>query len=40
MEFTQEMIDALVVNEVDIMKKIAEEINIRIAQIECVKNIN
>ena len=36
MEFTQEMIDALVVNEVDIMKKIAEELNIRIAQVGAV----
>ena len=29
MEFTQESIDALVVNEVDIMKRIAEELGIR-----------
>ena len=36
MEFTQEMIDALVVNEVDIMKKIAEELNIRIPQVGAV----
>lgn len=36
MEMTQEMIDALVVNEVDIMKKIAEELNIRITQVSAV----
>ena len=36
MEFTQESIDALVVNEVDIMKKIAEELNIRVAQVSAV----
>ncbi len=36
MEFTQEAIDALVVNEVDIMKKIAEELNIRVAQVSAV----
>ena len=36
MEFTQEMIDGLVVNEVDIMKKIAEELNIRIPQVGAV----
>lgn len=36
MEFTQEAIDALVVNEVEIMKKIAEELNIRVAQVSAV----
>ncbi|MBQ7159625.1 MAG: RNA-binding transcriptional accessory protein [Treponema sp.] len=36
MEFTQEAIDALVVNEVDIMKRIAEELNIRVAQVSAV----
>ena len=36
MEFTQENIDALVVNEVDIMKKIAEELNIRVSQVSAV----
>lgn len=36
MEFTQEMIDALVVNEVDIMKKIAAELNIRMQQVSAV----
>ncbi len=36
MEFTQESIDALVVNEVDIMKKIAEELNIRLSQVSAV----
>ena len=36
MEFTQENIDALVVNEVEIMKKIAEELNIRVAQVSAV----
>ncbi len=36
MEFTQESIDALVVNEVDIMKKIAEELNIRVSQVSAV----
>ena len=36
MEFTQENIDALVVNEVEIMKKIAEELNIRIQQVSTV----
>ena len=36
MELTQEMIDALVVNEVDIMKKIAEELNIRLQQVSAV----
>ena len=36
MEFTQEQIDALVVNEVDIMKKIATELNIRVNQVSAV----
>ncbi len=36
MEFTQESIDALVVNEVSIMKKIAEELNIRLQQVSAV----
>ena len=36
MEFTQESIDALVVNEVEIMKKIAEELNIRVQQVSAV----
>ena len=36
MEFTQESIDALVVNEVEIMKRIAEELNIRVSQVSAV----
>ena len=36
MEFTQEQIDALTVNEVDIMKKVAEELNIKVAQVSAV----
>ena len=36
MEFTQEAIDALVVNEVDIMKRIADELSIRVAQVSAV----
>ena len=36
MEFTQETIEALSVNEVEIMKKIAEELNIRIQQVSTV----
>ena len=36
MEFTQESIDALSVNEVDIMKKIAEELSIRVQQVSAV----
>ena len=36
MEFTQESIDALKVNEIDIMKKIAEELSIRIQQVSAV----
>ena len=33
MELTQEFIDGLVVNEIDIMKKVAEELNIRMQQV-------
>ena len=36
MEFTQELIDSLKVNEVEIMQKIAEELNIKIAQVSAV----
>ena len=36
MEFTQEVIDALNVNEVEIMKRIAEELNIRVQQVGAV----
>ena len=36
MEFTQEAIDALNVNEVEIMKRIAEELNIRVQQVGAV----
>lgn len=36
MEFTQETIDALVVNEVEIMKRIADELNIRVQQVSAV----
>ena len=36
MEFTKEQIDGLTVNEVEIMKKIAEELNIKIAQVSAV----
>ena len=36
MEFTQETIDALSVNEVEIMKKIAGELNIRVQQVSAV----
>lgn len=36
MEFTQEAIDALNVNEVEIMKKIADELNIRVQQVGAV----
>ncbi|MBE6350472.1 MAG: RNA-binding transcriptional accessory protein [Spirochaetaceae bacterium] len=36
MDFTQENIDALVVNEVAIMKRIAEELNIRMQQVSAV----
>ena len=36
MEFTQETIDALSVNEVEIMKKVADELNIRVQQVSAV----
>ena len=36
MEFTQEKIDSLTVNEVEIMKKIAEELNIKVPQVSAV----
>ncbi len=36
MELTQENIDALAVNEVDIMKRIADELSIRVAQVSAV----
>ncbi len=36
MEFTQEQIDALAVNEVALMKRIAEELNIRMQQVSAV----
>ncbi|MDE6349821.1 MAG: RNA-binding transcriptional accessory protein [Treponemataceae bacterium] len=36
MEFSQEAIDALAVNEVEIMKRIADELNIRVAQVSAV----
>ncbi len=36
MEFTQETIDALTVNEVEIMKKIAESLGIRVSQVSAV----
>ncbi|MGN0739065.1 MAG: helix-hairpin-helix domain-containing protein [Treponema sp.] len=36
MEFTQEQIDSLIVNEVDIMKKIADELNIKVQQVSAV----
>ncbi|MBQ6568471.1 MAG: RNA-binding transcriptional accessory protein [Treponema sp.] len=36
MEFTQEQMDALQINEVDILKKIADELNIRVAQVSAV----
>lgn len=36
MEFTQESVDALTVNEVDIMKKIAGELNIQLQQVSAV----
>ena len=36
MEFTQEQMDALKVNEVQIMKKIAEELNIQLSQVSAV----
>ena len=36
MDFTQEQIDALQVNEVEILKKVAEELNIRVTQVSAV----
>ncbi len=36
MEFTQESIDALEVNEVEIMKRIADELNVRVQQVSSV----
>lgn len=36
MEFTQEQIEALSVNEVEIMKRIADELNIKVAQVSAV----
>ena len=36
MEFTQESIDALSVNEVDIMKRVADELNIKVQQVSAV----
>ena len=36
MDFTQEQIDALQVNEVEILKKVADELNIRVAQVSAV----
>ena len=36
MELTQEFIDGLLVNEIDIMKKVAEELNIRMQQVSAV----
>ena len=36
MEFTQEFVDGLTVNEVDIMKKIAEELHIQTQQVSAV----
>ncbi|MDE6773739.1 MAG: RNA-binding transcriptional accessory protein, partial [Treponemataceae bacterium] len=36
MEFSQEAIDALAVNEVEIMKRIADELHIRVAQVSAV----
>lgn len=36
MEFTQETIDALQVNEIEIMKKIADELNIKVPQVSAV----
>lgn len=36
MEFTQEQIEALFVNEVEIMKRIADELNIKVAQVSAV----
>jgi protein Tex len=39
MEFTQENIDALKINEVDIMKKIAGELNIQLQQVSAVVSL-
>ena len=36
MEFTEETIEALQINEVDIMKKIADELQIRVQQVSAV----
>lgn len=36
MEFTQEQMDSLQVNEVEILKKIADELNIRVSQVSAV----
>ncbi|NLM01008.1 MAG: S1 RNA-binding domain-containing protein [Treponema sp.] len=36
MEFTQEIIDALVVNEIDIMKRIAEKLSVKMQQVSAV----
>ena len=36
MEFTQETIDALSVNEVEIMKRVADELNIKVQQVSAV----
>lgn len=36
MEFTQEAVDALEVNEVEIMKKIADELDVRVQQVSAV----
>ena len=37
MEFTQEKIDSLKVNEVQIMNKIADELNIKTQQVSAVR---
>ena len=39
MEFTQEQIDALVVNEVAILKRIADELKIQPAQVSAVVSL-
>ncbi len=39
MEFTQENIDALKINEVEIMKKIASELNIQLQQVSAVVSL-
>ena len=36
MEFTQEQIDALKIDENEIMKKVADELNIRVTQVSAV----